>query len=86
MDSMSLDLSGLLSSKNLDKKLTEKHIVVLIYNMLCSLNFIHSAGILHRDIKMENILVDENCDIKICDFGLSRRCLAESQKIKLAPI
>ena len=86
MDSMSLDLSGLLSSKNLDKKLTEKHIVVLVYNMLCSLNFIHSAGILHRDIKMENILVDENCDIKICDFGLSSRCLAESQKIKLAPI
>lgn len=27
---------------------------------------------MHRDIKPDNILLDENCLIKICDFGLSR--------------
>lgn len=32
----------------------------------------HSAGILHRDLKPRNILVNTNCDLKICDFGLSR--------------
>lgn len=32
----------------------------------------HSAGVLHRDLKPRNILMNANCDIKICDFGLAR--------------
>lgn len=32
----------------------------------------HSAGILHRDLKPRNLLVNGNCDLKICDFGLAR--------------
>lgn len=32
----------------------------------------HSAGVLHRDLKPRNLLVNSNCDLKICDFGLSR--------------
>jgi len=34
--------------------------------------YMHSLGIVHRDIKSHNILVDENLNIKICDFGLAR--------------
>jgi serine/threonine protein kinase len=52
--------------------LTEVHIQVIIYNILCSLNAIHSAGVLHRDIKPSNILIDEDCQVKLCDFGLAR--------------
>ena len=28
--------------------------------------------VLHRDLKPNNLLVNKNCDLKICDFGLAR--------------
>lgn len=40
--------------------------------MLEGLNYIHSKQIIHRDIKLDNILLDENLNCKICDFGVSR--------------
>ena len=61
--------------------LTEIHIQVIVYNILCSLNAIHSAGVLHRDIKPSNILIDEDCQVKLCDFGLAR----SFQGLKLLP-
>ena len=43
-----------------------------IYTVLVGLKYIHSANVLHRDLKPSNILVNSNCDLRICDFGLSR--------------
>merc|ERR1719499_2623453 len=37
----------------------------------------HSANIVHRDLKPANILMNLNCDVKVCDFGLSR-CTKEN--------
>lgn len=53
-------------------KLGEHQISVIMYNMLCALQFLHSANIMHRDIKPSNILIDNKCRIKLCDFGMSR--------------
>lgn len=39
---------------------------------LRALKYIHSANVLHRDLKPSNLLVNSNCDLKICDFGLAR--------------
>ena len=51
---------------------TEDHVIFIMYNLLCSLNYLHSANIMHRDIKPANILLDYNCGAKLCDFGLAR--------------
>lgn len=36
------------------------------------MKFCHSANVIHRDLKPANILINKDCQIKICDFGISR--------------
>jgi len=48
------------------------HLITILYNTLCCLNYLHSADIMHRDIKPANLLVDGECQVKLCDFGFSR--------------
>lgn len=52
--------------------LTYDHAQYFTYQILRGLKTIHAAGVLHRDIKPSNLLVNSNCDLKICDFGLAR--------------
>jgi len=35
-------------------------------------HYMHSLGIVHRDIKSHNILIDDGFCTKICDFGLAK--------------
>lgn len=51
---------------------TEFHIKFFIYQIFCGLKFIHSANVIHRDLKPGNILCTINGCLKICDFGLAR--------------
>ncbi|XP_057793714.1 probable serine/threonine-protein kinase At1g09600 [Salvia miltiorrhiza] len=66
---MEHDLAGLLASTKV--KFTEPQIKCYMQQILHGLEHCHSRGILHRDIKGANILVDSNGALKIADFGLA---------------
>jgi len=63
------DLHYIIHSK---QALTDDHIQYFVYQILRGLKAVHSAKVLHRDLKPGNLLVNKNCDLKICDFGLAR--------------
>jgi len=69
LDFMETDLHKIIYSKN---ELTDEHIQYFIYQILKGMKYIHSANVIHRDLKPSNLLLNSNCDLKICDFGLAR--------------
>ncbi|KAF5310982.1 hypothetical protein D9619_008277 [Psilocybe cf. subviscida] len=54
------------------QELSDDHCQYFIYQTLRALKALHSADVLHRDLKPSNLLLNSNCDLKICDFGLAR--------------
>ncbi len=57
------------------KQWTFEHVKRLMHQTLCGLAYLHGAKVVHRDLKPANILVTASCDIRICDFGLSRQII-----------
>ena len=72
MDYFESDVKKVIESVKYGTILSEEHIVTIFYNILCSVNFMHSANLMHRDLKPDNLLINSSCEIKIADFGLSR--------------
>lgn len=74
LELMETDLHKVLKSlKKTGEKLSPTHTCFFTYQMLLALKYIHSANVLHRDLKPGNMLINTTtCDLKICDFGLAR--------------
>ncbi|OCF31986.1 CMGC/MAPK protein kinase [Kwoniella heveanensis CBS 569] len=66
---MEADLHAIIRS---GQPLSDAHFQSFLYQTLCGLKYIHSANVLHRDLKPGNLLVNADCELKICDFGLAR--------------
>ena len=41
--------------------------------MCKAIAYMHKNNMIHRDIKPENLLIDENLNLKLCDFGFARK-------------
>lgn len=53
-------------------QVTAEHAMYFMHQLLQGLEFLSRCGIVHRDIKPANLLVDADCNLKICDLGLAR--------------
>ena len=63
------------------RKVSEKTAKFLFKQIILGIKYMHKQNIVHRDIKLENILIDLNNNIKICDFGIGRVLSSPDQKL-----
>ena len=67
----------------------KKHIPIeqirqITQQMLLGLNYCHKKNIVHRDLKPENVLLTDDGNVKLCDFG-SSKCIDEKKGITSTP-
>ena len=53
--------------------LEERQAKFIFRQLMLGVTYMHSQGVVHRDLKLENILLDSSGNVKIGDFGVSRR-------------
>ena len=51
-----------------------------MYSLLCAVKFLHSANIMHRDLKPTNLLLNSNWTVTLCDMGFARS-IPEEEKV-----
>ena len=54
-----------------DRLPSPEQVKILMYQLLRALKLFHSAGIIHRCIRTNDILIDADCDLRVCDFRLA---------------
>lgn len=67
-------LSGLLRKTTSFEELTAKR---YFRQMAEAVSYCHNNNICHRDLKLENILIDDHDRIKLIDFGFSLKCTSK---------
>lgn len=67
-DFMESDLHNVIKAGILE----DVHKQYILYQILKALKYMHSGHLLHRDLKPSNVLLNTDCHVKLCDFGLAR--------------
>jgi len=81
-DYMESDLHAVIRANILE----DIHKQYIIYQMLRCLKYMHTGHMLHRDIKPSNILLNSDCLVKVCDFGLARTAAQLDSDSANAPV
>ena len=74
-DLMDTDLEYVIKS---GQEITNDHVKYFSAQLLSGIAYLHRCQVVHRDLKPGNILIDRDCRLKICDFGLARSCAKQS--------
>lgn len=76
-----MSLHGLLKSRP-NRRLDEHEVKRIFRQVILALCYCHSKCIAHRDIKLENVLLDDKHDVKLIDFGFST-CIPNDKKMRI---
>lgn len=64
-----------------DRHFSEAQCAIVISKILSAVEYMHSKGVVHRDLKLENVMIDKESVVKIIDFGLATKYLSEEHKV-----
>ena len=71
----------LLNFINRHPRLGEHDSLYIFYQLISVIEHLHKSSIIHRDIKLDNIMIDSNLCVRLLDYGLSKALKSESQKL-----
>ncbi|MEO1646427.1 MAG: serine/threonine-protein kinase, partial [Chloroflexota bacterium] len=71
-------LEGGMDFKSYAEDLSSNEKIRVLTQMLQALHYLHRRGILHRDLKPDNVLIDQNGQVKVMDFGLAKKVTKDS--------
>lgn len=60
-------------------RIPEAEAAPIFRQIVSAVSYMHSLAIVHRDLKLDNVLIDENNEVKLIDFGFSSGCAADEK-------
>lgn len=79
---MEINLHAVIRAKILE----EVHKKYILYQVVKALKYMHTGDLLHRDMKPSNVLLNSDCHVKLCDFGLARSVADTENQNKEMPV
>lgn len=76
------DLEKYLKRNTLASRLSEKEATPIMVQLIDAMKYLHSCKIVHRDIKLANVLINEKFEIKLADFGFAKLLDDNSQLLE----